>query len=340
MTEQEKHYQGVIAAIGRTMLIFFALLNVLSIVSVIFDSVVYSFPMSYAARVISSQLVYGACYMLSFMLPVLFLRMWIKRRKFQPQPMYFEVRWSPYLPLMILSGITICYATATVNQTLTSVFDIFAPAEELVSSGFASMEPYEIVLQFIVICVVPGFCEEFLFRGAILTNCLPFGRTSALIISSLLFAVMHQNFDQLLYTFMAGMVMGLIYERTGSIWPSTILHICNNFLSVISATVASKMGIGESGTLTLILIESAVFAVGTVSTVILIGRFFSQKNDLRDGVFGQSLPAADSYATEPIAPARARRLFCTPCMIIFFALCFLMMILRVVTMMLVAFIGG
>lgn len=338
MTEQEKHYKGVIAAIGRTMLIFFILLNVLGIVSEIFDGITYALPMSYAARAISSQLVYGACYMLSFMLPVLFLRMWIKRSKLPLQPMYFEPRWSPYLPLMILSGITVCYAAATVNQTLTSVFDVFVPTEAL-AGGFSSMEPYEIVLQFIVICVVPGFCEEFLFRGAILTNCLPFGRTKALLISSLLFAVMHQNFDQLLYTFVAGMVMGLIYERTGSIWPSTILHICNNFLSVITATVVSKLGLGETGTLTLMLIEGVVFALGTVSTIILVSRFFSKKNDLRDGVFGQNLPATDSYATDPISPARARRLFCTPCMIIFFALCLFMMILRVLMMMLVAFIG-
>ncbi len=329
VTEQEKQYRSVMAAIGRTMLIFFALLNLFGIAYELFTQIIWLLPVSYTARVIASQLFYGAGYMLSFMLPVLFFRLWLNKRKYKPQSMYLEPRWSPYLPLMILSGITICHAAAIVNQTLTSFFDIFMPVDEWASAGFYSMTPYEIVLEFIVICVVPGFCEEFLFRGAILTNCLPFGRTNAILISSLLFAVMHQNFDQLLYTFVAGVIMGLVYERTGSIWSSTILHICNNLLSVITAAVASKLGIGVTGSLTLMLIEGIVFALGTLSTVILICRFFSKKKDLRDGVFAQSLPASDSYAVYDVRPLRARRLFCTPCMVIFLSLCLLMMILRV-----------
>ncbi|MBQ9784695.1 MAG: CPBP family intramembrane metalloprotease [Clostridia bacterium] len=333
MTEQEKHYRGFMAAIGRTMLIFFVLINLFGISYVIFDEILYALPISYTARTVTSQLFYGAGYMLSFMLPVVFLRLWLKKCKYKPQPMYLEPKWTPYMPLAILAGIAVCYAAAIFNQTLTSFLDIFSPMQDLTGASVVSMEPYEIVLQFIVICIVPGFCEEFLFRGAILTNCLPFGRTNAIIISSLLFAVMHQNFDQLLYTFVAGVVMGLIYERTRSIWPSTFLHICNNFLSVIISAVASKEGIGETGSLILMLIDCIVFTLGTVAAVILIYRFCSKKRDLCDGVFGHDLPAADSYADLPVSSARARKLFCTPCMVIFLSL-------SLVSMILLVFIGG
>ena len=38
-------------------------------------------------------------------------------------------------------------------------------------------------------CSVPALCEEFLFRGCILSNLLPYGKTTAILASAVLFSM-------------------------------------------------------------------------------------------------------------------------------------------------------
>ena len=329
MTEQERRYRGVAGAIGKTMLIFLGLFWVFQIGYVLVDSFLYNLPISDKAYFITTQLVYAACYMLSFMLPVVFLKLFLKRHG-GARPMYVDPPRSPYLPLMIVAGIAIAYAMSTVNHTLSGVFDLLVPPQDTENMIVVyTQSSYQLVLNFIVIAVVPAVCEEFLFRGAILTNCLPFGRSNAILISSLMFAMMHQNFDQILYTFVGGVIMGLIYERTGSIWSSMLMHLINNFFSVIASAVTSHVGAGVYGSLIMMLIEICIFAVGTLATVILICRFCSAERDFSGGVFGKDFSATDAYAPYPIDGKRARKLFATPTVIVFMSLALASMLLRV-----------
>lgn len=55
------------------------------------------------------------------------------------------------------------------------------------------------------------------------------GKGYALIISSLLFGIMHANPTQSVYAFFAGMVFGYAAIEYGIIW-SILMHIANNFL--------------------------------------------------------------------------------------------------------------
>jgi ABC-type Fe3+ transport system permease subunit len=53
------------------------------------------------------------------------------------------------------------------------------------------------------------------------------------MVSAFLFAAMHQNIDQFFYAFAGGIVLGLLRVRTGSLFPSMIVHFFNNLLSVV-----------------------------------------------------------------------------------------------------------
>jgi len=188
------------------------------------------------------------------------------------------------------------------------------------STSTAKPELYQWVLEFITLCLVPGFCEEFLFRGAILTNCLPFGRTNAIMISSFLFAMMHQNAEQVLYTFVAGIVLGLVYERTGNLWACTILHVLNNFASLHQSIVFYQFETMFTASLAMAILEVVLLLLGVISMAVLVVRFFSKKPSFEKGFFGRSLEASDGYAEYPIERSRAVKLFFTPCMIVFLSL--------------------
>ena len=330
MNANELYFRKTVSSIGWAMLIFLALLNVFGITISLVPAILSLFPMSTVAVNIVYQLLYAAGYLLSFMLPVAFLKLFIKKAGYPYAPMYASLKVSGYLPLILFAGVTLIFAFASINASLVSIFDYSAFSSDVLwGESSHKAQPYEFVLQFIVMCVVPGFCEEFLFRGAILTNCLPFGRSNAILISSLLFGLMHQNAEQILYAFAAGIVLGLVYEKTGSIWNCTILHVFNNFMSLTGGLIVEKLGQEWLGYTCYVMFETGLFVLGFLSIGILIVRFFSQKQDLREGVFGKKLPAADHYATHPVSAGRIGKLFCAPSMVLFLVFCALQILLLI-----------
>lgn len=75
------------------------------------------------------------------------------------------------------------------------------------------------------------FAEEFIYRGYTMRSLenTGAGKGYALVISSLLFGIMHANPTQSIFAFFAGMVFGYAAMEFGIIW-SILLHIANNFL--------------------------------------------------------------------------------------------------------------
>ena len=94
---------------------------------------------------------------------------------------------------------------------------------------------------YLVIGLMAPLAEEFVFRGAVLRTLLGWSSpisnhpspTAAIIISALLFAVVHLNPAQMPYAFIAGLLLGWMYWRTGSILPGMAYHWANNSAAYI-----------------------------------------------------------------------------------------------------------
>ncbi|MBQ8432335.1 MAG: CPBP family intramembrane metalloprotease [Clostridia bacterium] len=324
MNLNEQYYRKTVSAIGFTMLIFLLLFNVFGLVITLLLPMVLGAVLPHApvAYDLIYQLSYAAGYTACFMVPVIFLKMFVKRAGYSYRSMYSPLKISPWLPLILLSSVSLVFVFSYLNSWIMEIFggypDIFFEAPEA-EAGLPTV--YHWVLEFIVVCMVPGFCEEFLFRGAILTNCLPFGRSNAILISSLLFSLMHQNPAQILYTFAAGILLGIIYERTGSIWNCVLLHIFNNFVATTENLIYTALEDSVQLLLYIDLLELVIFFLGILSAAVLILRFFSKRErDFSEGFFGRELPSCDGYSAAPVAANRVRRLFWAPSMIAFVVL--------------------
>jgi len=102
----------------------------------------------------------------------------------------------------------------------------FSPMESLTPPNFIC----GVFLAFSTIVCAPLF-EEFLTRGILLGVLKPYGEGFAIIVSGLLFGLMHGNLQQFLYASVLGVALGYIAVQTGSILPTTILHALFNSIS-------------------------------------------------------------------------------------------------------------
>jgi len=94
---------------------------------------------------------------------------------------------------------------------------------------------YQVVAVFATAFLAP-VCEELFFRGALYSAMRKnLGRNRALILNSLVFALLHFKWQGLLSLFALGLIFAYLYEETDSIFPGMIAHAINNIvvLSVI-----------------------------------------------------------------------------------------------------------
>lgn len=90
------------------------------------------------------------------------------------------------------------------------------------------------IVSLIDFCIFAPILEEFLMRGFILNGLsVNYGIIVALLISSILFALLHFNIAQIFSSFICGIILGLIYLYTGSILSCIFAHMGYNLISYI-----------------------------------------------------------------------------------------------------------
>ena len=140
-----------------------------------------------------------------------------------PNPLWF-------LLAIGLSVLTFAAATAII----TLLENIFTMEEEYYSPDILE---YGLGWTGVVmmVCVQPAIVEELAYRGIIQTN---LGRVltvrEAMIVSSLMFMVMHLTPLAFPHLFLIGMVLAWLRVRTGSLWPGVLMHFSHNLLCVLA----------------------------------------------------------------------------------------------------------
>jgi len=115
------------------------------------------------------------------------------------------------------------------------------PASIQQFSREAEAQIYEIVGTrggYFVICLLAPVAEELVFRGAILRALLrwrPSQRWLMIVVSALLFALIHLNPAQMPHAFLAGLLLGWLFMRTGSVIPGIAFHWANNTITYFIA---------------------------------------------------------------------------------------------------------
>ncbi len=123
-------------------------------------------------------------------------------------------------------------------QKILQIFGMKVPAE----LGFLDefFNENNIITGILILAVLPGICEEILFRGFIFSGFVNNVRGSkitkgwkAILLSSMLFAIMHVSPIRIPITFIGGVVLAFMFWRTRNLLVSMIAHILYNSMSLI-----------------------------------------------------------------------------------------------------------
>ena len=162
-------------------------------------------------------------------------------------------------------------------RELGSYVDWLFPASEVVKNVYKEMMSKidNVWVALVLFALIPAICEEFAFRGYILSGLeTTYSRWSAILLSALLFGFLHvllSLFQQLFNATLLGIVLGLLAVRSKSIWPGVIFHMINNGLAILlgslgtSAVAGYLFRPGSEG-----LFRTPILAIGASASLILL----------------------------------------------------------------------
>lgn len=162
--------------------------------------------------------------------------------------------------------------------------DVMASSADILSGNM--------MLDMLLIAILPGVCEELLFRGLIMGAYERWGTWKAIWISALLFAGMHGSLAGIPAHLMLGVALGYVAASTGSLYAPMMLHTAYNAVTVLASyaalseetataqTLAEELG-GMSGVMV-----ALVMAVLSVSLFIAILRRLDRQRVRLDEPFG------------------------------------------------------
>ncbi|HVO30014.1 MAG TPA: NTP transferase domain-containing protein, partial [bacterium] len=90
-------------------------------------------------------------------------------------------------------------------------------------------------------------CEELLFRGAVLQSLKPVMGRWAVLLTAVLFGVLHLDPWRLVSTVALGVVAGMLVASTGSIAAGMLFHFTNNAIAIVLTTIGSPGAASDAG---------------------------------------------------------------------------------------------
>ncbi len=161
------------------------------------------------------------------------------------------------------------FVSIGVDYVWTGIF-----GRELVTPSFDM--PDNIIIKWIYIIsvtAVPALVEEFALRGIVLGSLRRFGNMFAVVISAILFGLMHGNLVQGIFAFILGIALGICVIMTDSLWPAIIAHFLNNLMATILNEVVTLQVTEEMAGLISLAYMMGIMVIGIIALIIVLVKY-------------------------------------------------------------------
>jgi membrane protease YdiL (CAAX protease family) len=145
-----------------------------------------------------------------------------------------QLKTSGIFTQAFLAGLVVLVALLVVNYLYHFVLiDALFDSIEIESEAYHEIFPTFAGLV-IFVCVIPGVMEEVAFRGLIQHwfHAAVAPRT-AIVVASAMFSAAHFSILSAPYLFAVGLLLGWLRWKTGSLYPSMIVHFLHNFAVIM-----------------------------------------------------------------------------------------------------------
>ncbi len=210
-------------------------------------------------------LLYAAVYTFVFLAPTVVVSLCFKRH---PLPLTPHRAVEPADGfLSVLGAVGVCILTSVGVSMLMSLLARFGvPMPDLPS--MLENTPTSFWLNVLVMAVLPAVLEEALFRGCVLRVLRPYGDWFAIVVSAVLFGLMHGNIIQIPFALVVGIALGWLYVATENIWLPIAVHFANNLLSV--SMEYAMLQLDEAGQESFaVLVYGMVISLGVAAILVL-----------------------------------------------------------------------
>ena len=117
--------------------------------------------------------------------------------------------------------------------------DLFTGYSEVSEQAFSGQP---VGLMILVVGIIGPICEELMFRGIVFHRLKDWVKPqAAIVISALLFGIYHGNVVQFFYATCMGVMLAIIYDKTGTLWISIVAHIAANLWSLFGSSFWSSL---------------------------------------------------------------------------------------------------
>ncbi|MEE0969901.1 MAG: type II CAAX endopeptidase family protein [Clostridia bacterium] len=170
----------------------------------------------------------------------------------------------------------------------------------------------------IAYAALPAICEEFFFRSVMSAEYEEYGIGTALVMSSLLFGMIHFNFSQLIIYFFAGAVLFAVMYATRSLVGSILVHFLFNMYGLFGQNFLNEVYRTTGSTEVFLLLLTAAFLLFTAllcGEIARLYRRYSVQNKSSD-----YLPKKDTGRGKKKDKNRVgitESVFAPPCLVIY-----------------------
>ena len=217
----------------------------------------------------------------------------VSATKMKVRPPLAHVAWGCIATLFLV----ICMLP--VNEWFLDLFELMGLKRPETSLQLDLPNEILIPILLLIVCIVPAFTEEFLFRGTISASLMGNkNKLASLSICGALFALFHLSAAQTVHQFVLGAFLALLFFRSGSIWTTVCVHFFNNALAILLMfTVDEGLFVGEYAW-----VFAVVGALGFAGSV--AGYMFTTKSRW---VISSTNKAAEDVAVEETAQATTQK---------------------------------
>ena len=172
------------------------------------------------AMEVNRVLSFACMYLLAFPITVWYFRMVPKFGSVRNEKWEFSA-WV----VVFLIGTALAYLGNIVGNLVTEFFNVHSGNYQ----GLMDMiQDGNMFLTFLTVVIGAPIVEELLFRKFLIDRVIGYGEKCAVLLSGILFGLMHGNLNQFFYAFALGCLFAYIYCKTGEIRNTIFFHMLIN----------------------------------------------------------------------------------------------------------------